>query len=127
MTATARYLSFAVTGSCTIEIYCISSKSTEIHTMNVATGTWSNTQQTYDVKGDAIAKYTYSYTGSGTTVYIGSAASGINFYAIIVTYPAPTALIQIADIQLPNKVMHRGRLLIFHQGRYYNILGQPLH
>lgn len=127
MTATARYLSFAVTGDCTIEIYCISSKSTETHTMNVAIGTWSNTQQTYDVKGDAIAKYTYSYTGSGTTVYIGSAASGINFYAIKVTYSGTTKLDATTFSTLPDKLMHHGQLFILHHGRYYNVLGQPLH
>ncbi|MCQ2347650.1 MAG: hypothetical protein MJZ65_00495 [Paludibacteraceae bacterium] len=125
MSATARYLSFTVTGNCTIEIYCISSSSSATRTMNVATGTWDNTKQTYSVAGNGIAKYTYSYTGTGTTIYIGSADGGINFYAIKVIYPAATGLYQTSGTSMPTKFMYKGHLMMMlHAGHWYNNVGQ---
>jgi len=97
MTSTARFFAFCVTGNCTIEIYCISGNSSTNRTMNVATGSWNNIKQTFDV-GTSIAKYTYSYTGAATSLYIGSAAGGINFYAIKVIYSSqPEAKPTISD------------------------------
>jgi len=121
MTDSARSLSFAVTGNCTIEIYCMSSNSSSTRTMNVATGTWSNTKQTFEV-GTTIAKYTYKYTGAANTVYIGSANGGINFYAIKVIYPS-TALGEADTHDQPTKILRNDQLFIFNNGHYYTLQG----
>jgi len=123
MSASARYLSFTVKGTCTVIIYCMSSSSSATRTMNVATGTWNNTKQTYQVAGSAIGKYTYSYTGTTTTIYVG-ADGGLNFYAIKVIYPnTPTALDEAAAPALPSKILRNGQILILHNGHYYNLQG----
>jgi len=127
MSESARYLSFTVKGTCTVIIYCISSSSSATRTMNVATGKWDNTKQTYQVGGSAIGKYTYSYTGTATTVYIGAADGGINFYAIKVIYPTtPTALDEAAAPALPTKILRNGQILILHHGHYYNLQGMRI-
>jgi len=124
MTESARYLSFAVSGNCTIEIYCMSSNSSATRTMNLATGTWNNTRQTFEV-GTTIDKYTYSYTSTANTVYIGSANGGINFYAIKVIY-ASTALGKADTYDQPTKILHNDQLLILNNGHYYTLQGQHL-
>ena len=92
--ATARSLSFAVTGACTIDVYLVSAKSTEVRTLNIYAGSYSGTPLTTMTTGTTAAKHTYDYTGGPTTIYLGSANSGINFYAINVTYsgtPEPSS------------------------------------
>ena len=92
--ATARSLSFAVTGACTIDIYMISANATSERVMNLYAGSYSGTPLTTMTAGTTAAKQTYDYTGGATTIYLGSANSGINFYAINVTYsgtPEPSS------------------------------------
>ena len=92
--ATARSLSFAVTGACMIDIYMISANTTSERVMNLYAGSYSGTPLTTMTAGTTAAKQTYDYTGGPTTIYLGSANSGINFYAINVTYsgtPEPSS------------------------------------
>ena len=89
-----RNLNFAVTGPCTIEVYLVSAGSSD-RTLNIYSGAYSGDPIATLTAPQAIpAKQTYSYTGSATTIFMGSANSGINFYAINVIYsgeepPAP--------------------------------------
>lgn len=78
----SRYVSFNVSGNSEITVYAISSNSTDTRTMNFATGSFDNVVSTASV-GTSIAKYTFNYSGSATTIYIYSAKSGLNLYAII--------------------------------------------
>jgi len=86
--ATTRNLSFAVTGACTIEVYAVSSSSQtgNERVLNIYSGSYGgSTIGTLDI-GLSAVKISYSYTGAATTIYMGSANSGINLYAINVVY-----------------------------------------
>ena len=85
--ANSRSLQFAVTGSCTIDVYLISANTTSDRTLNVYTGTYGGSLLTTLPATTSAAKQTIQYTGNETTIHMGSANSGINFYAINVTYP----------------------------------------
>lgn len=92
--ATARSLSFAVTGACTIEVYLISANTSSERTLNIYAGSYGTPITTMTASTTA-SKQSYAYTGGATTIYLGSANSGINFYAINLVYsgeepPAPT-------------------------------------
>ena len=98
----ARTLSFAVTGNCTIEIYCISSNSTDTRTLNIYTGSYGGTTAATRSVGTTASKQTYDYTGGATTIYLCSASGGMNFYAINVIYastpePTPTYTLSYDD------------------------------
>lgn len=84
--AAARSLSFAVTGACTIQVFLISANATSERTLNIYSGSYGGTLLTTFTAATTAAKQSYSYTGSATTIYMGSANSGINFYAINVVY-----------------------------------------
>ena len=84
--ATARSLQFAVTGPCSIDIYLISANTSSERTLNVYAGNYSGTPITTLTAGLTAAKQTINYTGGASTIYLGSANSGINFYAINVIY-----------------------------------------
>ena len=88
--ATARSLQFAVTGACTIEIYMISANTTSERTLNIYAGSYSGTPITTMTAGTTASKQSYNYTGGATTIYLGSANSGINFYAINLIYSGET-------------------------------------
>lgn len=84
--AAARSLSFAVTGPCTIQVYLVSANATSERTLNIYSGSYGGTLLTTFTAATTAAKQSYNYTGSATTIYMGSANSGINFYAINVVY-----------------------------------------
>ena len=88
--ATYRSLSFAVTGACTIEVYLVSAKDTETRTLNVYSGSYGGTLLAELTAGTTPAKQTYNYTGGATTIYMGSANSGINIYGINLIYSGTT-------------------------------------
>jgi hypothetical protein len=88
--AAARSLSFAVTGPCTIEVYLISANATSERTLNIYAGSYGGTPLTTMTAATMAAKQTYSYTGGPTTIYLGSANSGINFYAVNLVYAGDT-------------------------------------
>ena len=88
--AAYRSLSFAVTGACTIEVYLVSAKDTETRTLNVYSGSYGGTLLAELTAGTTPAKQTYNYTGGATTIYMGSANSGINIYGINLIYSGTT-------------------------------------
>ena len=88
--AAARSLSFAVTGPCTIEVYLVSANATSERTLNIYAGSYSGTPLTTFTAATTASKQSYNYTGSATTIYMGSANSGINFYAINLVYSGDT-------------------------------------
>ena len=90
--ATARHFKFSVTGACTIEVYATSSNTTDVRTLNIYTGSYSGTPTTISV-GTTASKYIYSHTGGASTIYMGSASGGINFYAINLIYSGSTPVI----------------------------------
>ena len=84
--AAARSLNFAVTGACTIEVYLISANATTERTLNIYSGSYGGTLLTTLPAATTAAKQTYAYSGGATTIHMGSANSGINFYAINLIY-----------------------------------------
>ena len=85
--AESRNLNFAVTGPCTIEVYLVSGGSAD-RTVNVYSGSYGGTLlTTLAAPQTTPTKQTYEYTGNATTIYMGSANSGINFYGINLIYP----------------------------------------
>lgn len=88
--AAARSLSFAVTGPCTIEVYLISANATSERTLNIYAGSYGGTPLTTMTAATTAAKQSYNYTGGATTIYLGSANSGINFYAVNLVYAGDT-------------------------------------
>lgn len=84
--APSRYLSFQVTGDCNIKVhFAHASSSGEDRTLNLATGEYSSIAATQTVAAGETATLSYDYKGGETTVYLYSAKSGLNLYAIIVT------------------------------------------
>lgn len=84
--AAARSLSFAVTGPCTIQVYLVSANATSERTLNIYSGSYGGTLLTTLPAATTAAKQTYAYSGGATTIHMGSANSGINFYAINLIY-----------------------------------------
>ena len=86
--ATARHFKFNVTGDCTIEVYAVSSSSQtgNERVLNIYSGSYGGSTIGTLTIGLTPSKETYNYTGGATTIYMGSASSGINFYAINVVY-----------------------------------------
>ena len=81
-----RNVHFDVPGSCTIKVVTAhASSSGDDRTLNIATGSFDNVvdNTTVSAGADPIV-YSSTYKGDGTTVYIYSANSGINLYAIYV-------------------------------------------
>jgi len=93
--ATARHFKFNVTGDCTIEVYAVSSSSQtgNERVLNIYSGSYGGSTIGTLAIGLTASKETFNYTGGATTIYMGSAGSGINVYAINLVYsstPQPT-------------------------------------
>ncbi len=126
--ATSRHLYFSVTGACTIEVYLISGKTNpvEIRTLNVYQDSYGGPQLTTMTAGETLSKVSYNYTGGSTTIYMGSAQSGINLYAINVKYDTATGVeeTQSETQRLSSKkVLQDGQILIIRGNRVYDIYG----
>ena len=83
--ANFRNVHFYVPGNCKITIVgCHSSSSGDNRTLNIAAGSFANVVDDgmTVVAGASPYAYIYHYTGEATTIYIYSANSGINLYAI---------------------------------------------
>lgn len=133
---TGRYVWFGVKGDCTVDIYLMSASATENRQLNVAAGTFANVVSTLDAIGDML-KQTYTYKGDATKIFLYSAKSGINIYAIqLFGTVDPTATedqepeegmenvpYSTADTQ---KVLHEGRILILRDGKTYDTLGRRI-
>ena len=84
--APSRSLSFQVTGDCNIKVFFAhASSSGDDRTLNLATGEYSSIAATQSLAAGETATLSYDYKGGETTVYLYSANSGLNLYAIIVT------------------------------------------
>lgn len=83
--ADARTLTFPVKGTCEIEVYLVSSTSTEERSLNVAAGSFGNVVGTLPA-GTTVQKASYRYEGASTTIYLYSPKSGVNLYGVRVTY-----------------------------------------
>ena len=126
--STSRHLYFYVTGACTIEVYLISAKTNpvDIRTLNVYQDSYGGTQLTTMTAGETLSKVSYNYTGGATTIYMGSAKSGINLYAINVKYDTATSVEETqSETQRLNskKVLQDGQILIIRGNRVYDIYG----
>lgn len=87
--ADARYLSFAVTGACSIDIYAISSSGSADRSLTVRSGSFSGSEVgTAAAPGAAVTKTTINYSGSAATLYVYSPSGGVNIYDICVNYGA---------------------------------------
>lgn len=112
MGATYRYLCFAVSGSCTIEVYGMSGSNKEARPIVLAKGQWDNTIHTWaNVSGSELNRLTYQYVGGSTTLYIGSGKSGVNLYGINLIYDKETTL-------TPTRSLNNGKT--------YNLLGMEV-
>ena len=111
MGETYRHLRFAVSGSCTIEVYGMSS-SKEARPIVLAKGQWDNTIHTWaDVSGSELSRLTYQYIGGSATLYIGSGKSGVNLYGINLIYDKETTLTPARSL---------------NNGKTYNLLGMEV-
>lgn len=94
--ADARTLTFPVKGTCDIDVYLVSSTSTEVRALNVATGSFANVVGTLEA-ATTVQKATYHYEGAATTIYLYSPKSGVNLYGVRVTYNGATTDLQESE------------------------------
>ncbi len=121
-----RYLKFDVTGPCTIEVYLVSAGSAD-RTLNIYSGAYDGTPlHTMTAPQTTPVKQSYNYTGGATTIYMGSANSGINLYGINLIYSGSTGMDFIENQSAAHKVLRHGQVLILRDGKLYNLLGQSL-
>ena len=121
-----RYLKFDVTGPCTIEVYLVSAGSAD-RTLNIYSGTYGSTLlSTMTAPQTTPVKQSYNYTGGATSIYMGSANSGINLYGINLIYSGSTGMDFIQKPSAAHKVLRHGQVLILRDGKTYNLLGQSL-
>lgn len=94
--ATTRHLKFQVEGKCKIDIILCSSSSTN-RTLNIYANSYGGTTYTTlpAAAGDP-TKQSFEFSEKGT-VYLGSANSGVNIYAIYVTYLPSDFTLTTAD------------------------------
>ncbi len=112
MATDARYVSFAVTGACKIEVYGISGNGSTTRSLKLADGSGNELYTWSSVTGTELNYLTYNYTGGAATLRIGSGNSGVNLYGINIIYPTtPT------DIEQPASQP---------TGKRYNLLGQEV-
>jgi hypothetical protein len=131
MAENARHLKFNVTGDATIEIYAMASSASVTRQLNIAAGAYNANLRQFDVTGDAVNYVKYDYTGDPTTIFVGSASSGINILGIVLTPKnIPTAIDNTLfpegkDWGKASKFLINGQVYILRDGKYYTILGVP--
>ena len=83
-----RILKFDVTGACSIKVILCSASSSDDRTLNICKNEWNkdNPLSTMAAPAGSPVATTYNYTGEAATIILGSANSGVNIYAIYVTY-----------------------------------------
>ena len=82
----ARNLNFKVPGKCKVEVVLISASGSADRTLNVATGTFDNVVATIDALGSSATMGSFDcQADEPTTIYLYSADSSINIYAIYVS------------------------------------------
>ncbi len=88
---TYRVVKFAVQAACKITVYGMSGSGGAVRNLVITDGTRILNDNFLSNDGNAIGKATYEYTGGAGDIYIGSAGSGYNIYAIGVEYAAAPA------------------------------------
>jgi hypothetical protein len=83
---TYRAIKFAVTGPCKITVYGMSGSGNTVRKLKISDGTAILSDSFLENDGNALGKGEYNYTGGAGNIYIGSASSGYNIYAVGVTY-----------------------------------------
>ena len=124
--AAARHLRFDVSGTCTIEVYLISANTSSERVLNIYSGSYGGDPLTTMPAGTTAAKQTYNYTGGATTIYMGSANSGINFYGISVQYPTPTDIDNVQNESVARKVLRHGQVWILREDATYDLFGRRI-
>ena len=122
-TATARSLWIDVQGDCMLELYMMSSNSSDVRTLNIATDSFPNVQATREA-GTSISVQNYEYTGGATRIYLYSANGGINFYGIRLVYPEPSAIEPVQTKSAARKVLRNGQVFIVRDEKTYDLLGR---
>ncbi|MCQ2311646.1 MAG: hypothetical protein MJZ64_07865 [Paludibacteraceae bacterium] len=127
--ADCRHLKFDVTGDCIIEVWAKSSSSSDDRTINIYTNSLDSKNQIGTLpapKGD-LTKQSFTYTGGPATIVMGSASSGINFYAINIVYPSvPSGLYDVLVAPAVGKMIHNGQVRIFRHGHLFDMHGKML-
>ena len=123
----ARYVAFRAAGPCLIEVYSKSSGSDD-RALNVAVDGFNVIKATLDAPAQGV-KSLYHYSGPAAPVYIYSSGSGINVFAIRVTYDGEDAALDAplsAEKQdKPVKIIENGRLVILMpDGRKFDAAGR---
>ncbi len=128
-TSDARMLSFEVNGDCNIDIYLKSASGSADRTLNVDKDSFGNTLQQIPAYGSTISKGTVYYIGNTTTIYLYSPSSGVNIYAIRVTYnddSVTTENTYLVQKERTQKILHNGQILILRGDKVYTITGQEV-
>lgn len=82
-----RFISFAVSGACSITVYGMSGSNGSTRMLTIKDGSGTVLTSTFlSNDGSVIGKDTYNYTGGATTITIGSTNSGYNLYGVCVSY-----------------------------------------
>ncbi len=129
MSEVTRHLKFNVTGSCIIEVYCMSANSSEERPLNIATGAWNNVQSQTNVTGTEVNRVIYQHRGGAETIYVGSGYSGINVLGINITYDGSTGLLnnESPDVLKTQKIMIDNQLyIVTPSGEIYSPLGAKI-
>ncbi len=132
---------FSVKGSCAIDVYLVSGKSSQERTLNICQGALGENILTTMTAGASIEKQSYNYSGDATTIRLYSASSGINLYGIRVTYSnTATAVDNITNdagdagaspaegatnssANTVQKIFRNGQLYILRSGKIYTLTG----
>ena len=125
----ARMLSFRVDGDCDIDIYLMSASGSADRTLNVDKGSFGNTIQQIPAYGSTISEGNVHYTGGATTIYLYSPSSGVNIYAIRVTYGGKEEGIDDLYVQPQeeaSKILHNGQIFILRGDKTYTLQGQEV-
>ena len=125
----ARMLSFRVDGDCDIDIYIMSASGSADRTLNVDKGSFENTIQQIPAYGSTISEGNVHYAGGATTIYLYSPSSGVNIYAIRVTYGGKEEGIDDLYVQPQeeaSKILQNGQIYILRGEKIYTITGQKV-
>jgi hypothetical protein len=123
---TTRYLSFNVSGASTINVGMISSSSSATRTLIVVNADQSILDSIVNISGTAAATYTYNYTGSASTIYLYSRASGINYYYVSATNVVLTGVNQVLS---DKGISYNGSEISNKNGlelEVYNVIGKKV-
>lgn len=121
-----RQLWFDVKGNCTIDLYMMSSNSTNTRTLNICTGAYGQVVTTLPAT-TSISKQTYTYSGGATTIRLYPADGGINVYGIRLTYSPTTGMTSSVDSGRGVIRLVDGKIVVERNGKVYDLTGRLVH